>query len=128
MSVVHYLHKKYIADTARGILIPLERRYLCNIRRSVRKAMRKRKACKNRRVYLGTKALKHMYDRHIFDKNTPKDFLIIMDHLIDIIKRPDCVYRNKSGKRGNFIFTKEIFEKVRSFVEREDGKPSIVTP
>ena len=108
MSVIRNLYKKYIAGTARGTLIPLRKRYLCNIRRSVRKVIRKRKLCRNRRVYLSTKALKHIYDRHIFDKRTPDDFFCIINELMTIIKYPDRIYRNGSGKRGDFIFAREI--------------------
>ena len=112
MSTVHDLYEKYIAHTVREELISLEKRYVCNVRRSVGKIMRQRKLGRNRHVYLSTKALKHIYDRHIFDKRTPEDFLAILDNLIQIIKYPDRVYRNNPGKSGDFLFAKEIYGRI----------------
>ena len=112
MSTVYDLYKKYIAHTAREALIPIKKRYICNVRRSVGKIIRQRKLCRNRRVHLGTKALKHIYDRHIFDKRTPEDFFSVLDNLIRIIKHPDRAYRNNPGKSGDFLFTKEICSRI----------------
>jgi len=112
MSAVHELYEKYVANTAHNALIPIKRSYLCNVRRTPGKILRQGKGSKNRRVYITTKALKHIYDRHIFDKRTPEDFLLILKHFTNIIKRPDRIYKNNPDKRGNFLFVKIIDNRI----------------
>lgn len=63
---------------------------------------------KNQNVFITTKSLKHIYDRHIFEKKMPSEFYSIIRHLKSILVIPDRIYQNKEGKRGDFIFVKEI--------------------
>lgn len=58
-----------------------------------------------------TKSLKHIYDRHIFDKKASRDFYFILKNLKRILLHPDMIYRDAVGKRGNYIIVKVINEK-----------------
>lgn len=116
MSAIREFYEKYIANTEHDALVSIARLYLCNVRRTPGKILRQRRGSKNRRVYISTKALKHIYDRHIFDKQTPKDFSVILEHVVEIIKYPDGIYRNVKEKRGDFLFAKEIAGKKRVIV------------
>lgn len=132
MSAIRDLYKKYIAHTGPKALTPTKKLYLCNVRRTSGKIMRRRKRSTNRRVYISTKALKHVYDRHIFDKHTPEDFLLILENLTDIIKRPDRIYRNNPDKRGDFLLVKNIHQRtylisVEIVVNKEDTSIEIVS-
>lgn len=55
------------------------------------------------RVYLNARVLKHIYD-----KRPAEEFDFLLDNLFSIIKYPDKIYMNKSGKRGEKCFTKII--------------------
>jgi hypothetical protein len=46
--------------------------------------------------------------KHLFDKKPAEEFLFIINHLHEIVKYPDRVYRNKNEKKGEFCLTKEI--------------------
>jgi hypothetical protein len=59
-------------------------------------------------VYLSTRSLKHIFDRHIHDKKDPETFRVILNAMPDIIKRPDEVRLDTEAKRGNFLFIKRI--------------------
>jgi hypothetical protein len=59
-------------------------------------------------VYLSTRSLKHIFDRHIHDKKDPETFRVILNAMPDIIKRPDEVRLDTEAKRGNVLFIKRI--------------------
>jgi len=63
-------------------------------------------------IYINSRSLKHIYDRHIFDKKVPKDFYLILKNLNKILLDPDRIYKDKEGKRGNYIFVKVIVNKT----------------
>ena len=90
----------------------LQRVFLCNIKKSLRKIIDKDKSCNTRSVYLSTKALKHVYDRHVYDKNTPEDFAIILENITNILKYPDKLFKNLVAKRGDILFVKEINQRL----------------
>jgi hypothetical protein len=61
-----------------------------------------------KKVFITSRSLKHIYDRHIFDKKVSKEFYFILNNLDQIISNPDMIYKNKEEKRGDFLFTKVI--------------------
>lgn len=46
--------------------------------------------------------------KHMYDKKPAEEFDCILQNIISIIKFPEEIYRNKTGKQGDFIFKKEI--------------------
>jgi hypothetical protein len=63
-------------------------------------------------VFLNTWALKHIYDRHRYDKDAMPDFYLIFDNFLPIMADPDRIYRNIPGKRGQFLFIKRVGGKL----------------
>lgn len=106
--VAKKLYNKHIKGTAHEEFIVIERGYVCNIKKSLLSVLNQHHVCEDRKVYLSTKALKHVHDRHIYDKQTPIDFYVILDNFSNIIKYPDEVFLNAPEKSGDFIFVKRI--------------------
>ena len=48
--------------------------------------------------------------KHLYDSKPAEEYEFILHNLILIIKYPDFIYENKSGKRGQFAFVKTIQE------------------
>lgn len=112
MTLVEFLHKSYIRDTQKDEKVVLKRVNICNVKKRLRKIINEKKACSGRAVYLSTKSLKHINDRHLFDKNVPEDLSLILNNLIVIIKYPDRLYSDLPEKRGDFLFVKEINKRI----------------
>jgi len=76
------------------------------------------------KVFVTTRVLKHLYD-----KRPAVEYSLILDHLHEVVKFPDDVYQNKSGKRGSMGFCKKIGEELLfSSLEKvtlEDGLKEI---
>ena len=75
-------------------------------------------------VYISTLSLKHL-----FDKKPAEEFHFILDYLHLIVEWPDKIYENKSDKRGNLCFVKEIknSEYICSVEKMSDKELQIVT-
>jgi phage-Barnase-EndoU-ColicinE5/D-RelE like nuclease3 len=59
--------------------------------------------CRARKTYIRTRALKHLYD-----KKPAEEFDFILDHIMLIIRNPDCIYRNRSDRHTGFCLTRKI--------------------
>lgn len=105
-------YNDYIRGTAHKAKITLERGFLCHIKPSVKNILAENSGCADRRVFLSTKSLKHIHDRHIFDKQNAPEFRIILNNLTKIIRYPDEVRQDKVSKRGDFLFIKKIDEQL----------------
>lgn len=55
------------------------------------------------KVHLNARVLKHVYD-----KRPAEEFDFLLDNLFSVVKYPDKIYLNKSGKRGEKCFTKKM--------------------
>lgn len=71
----------------------------------ITRKMRTATGCAQKKIYITTHALKHLYD-----KKPAEEFDYLIDHLITIIRSPDLLYRNKYNKTGNFCIVKKIDE------------------
>lgn len=69
----------------------------------ITKTLQREIGCEGENIYIHTRALKHLYD-----KKPAEEFDFLLDHLEAIIHAPDCLYRNKDNKTGNFCIVKEI--------------------
>lgn len=98
MSVIK-LFKMYVEGSTEKAIVPEKTILLCNTTNAVAKVCN----LKSVKVYVNTKVLKHLYD-----KKSAEEFDFITHNLHTIAKYPDNIYKNKAGKRGNFIFVKEL--------------------
>lgn len=120
---------KYIKNTAPQEKVYVDKGLLCKIKPSLKTFLNNHTQCFDRSVFLSTKSLKNIYDRHIYDKNNAVIFNIILKNLTNIIRYPDEIRRNVDSKRGDFLFIKEIenqlfFSSVEVLV---DGSIEIVS-
>ena len=82
----------------------------------------------NLKVFMSTKSLKHVYDRHIFEKKLPTDFYIILNNLEDMACSPNSIHEDVLSKRGSYIFTKEIKGKnFACILEKIDDRLEVVS-
>jgi hypothetical protein len=118
MSEVVRLYKKYIRNSAKRAIVQLVLIFLCHLTAAVTKGINS--PCN--KVYMSTRMLKHAYD-----KRPAEEFDFFLEHIVDVIKYPDVVYKNKDGKRGSFCFVKEI-KNLNCLVSLEtiekNGEPS----
>lgn len=92
-------HKKYVQSTTYKAIVPIALFHLCNLTRSVVKSI----DFEVNNVYLSTRMLKHIYD-----KRTAEEYDFILNNLVKIVREPDAVCLNKSGRRGEFCLIKKI--------------------
>jgi hypothetical protein len=90
---------KYVENTREKAIITDERMFLCMLTVAVCRGLN----ILYRNVYITSRAIKHMYD-----KKPAEEFSFIINHLYEIIRYPDKIYKNKSGKRGELSFVKKI--------------------
>jgi len=93
------LHKRYIKNTEKGALVKEVRALLCHLGKWVRNILR----VTEYKIYIKTRVLKHLYDRR-----NAQEYDFILENLMTIVKSPDKLYLNKSEKRGEFVFYKNI--------------------
>jgi hypothetical protein len=118
MSVVFHIHKKYICGTQKKAFVQSLNVLLCHLTAAVVRGSTM--TCN--KVYLGTRVLKHVYD-----KRPAEEFDFLLLHLSTIVKYPDRVYENKMGKRGRYCFIKTIKNHlclVSIETVEDDGKAS----
>ena len=99
MSSVLALHKKYVRNTAKESIVELLEVFLCYLTFAVLTSFHA--PCKE--VYINTRVIKHLYD-----KRSAQEFDFILNNLISVMKYPNRIYKNKSGKRGQYCFVKII--------------------
>jgi hypothetical protein len=119
-NFVWEMHKKYIIGTPEKGMISDGKARVGKIKKIIADLLR----CQNRRVYVKTRALKHLYD-----KKPAEEFDFVIDHLARIIANPDFIYHGRDGRRGNFCFVVEIKESqyiaAMELVEIEDGRQEL---
>jgi hypothetical protein len=93
------IHERYIRRTKPEANISMMKIRLTKITKRSRRMM----GCDQRKIYIHSRSLKHLYD-----KKPAEEFDFLIDHLADIIRAPDILYRNKNNKRGNFCIVKKI--------------------
>lgn len=91
-------------------IVPIKRVFICHSRELINPIIRDhfRVMHGSKGVYLSAVALKHVHDRHIFDKKSPAHFFMLIENLSRIIGYPDRIYANTGNKKGDLIFVKKI--------------------
>jgi len=102
------LFNKYVKYSAYKSDVTLSRVFVGKLRRELRDIVGEDYYI----IYINSRSLKHIYDRHIFDKKVPRDFYLILNNLKQILLNPDKIYKDKEGKRGNYIFVKVLVNKT----------------
>ena len=46
--------------------------------------------------------------KHVYDKRPAQEYDLLIENLQSIVKFPDRIYKNKNGKRGGYVFVKNI--------------------
>lgn len=93
--------RKYVEGTPYKAAVAERKMFLCFLTKAVQEGLGI--ADSIRGVYVTSRALKHL-----FDKKPAEEFMFLLNNLHKIVKYPDKIYQNKSGKRGEFCFTKRI--------------------
>jgi hypothetical protein len=105
--------KRHIEHTEKDSLVVEETLAVCNLSRKVVTFL----DALSPKVYITTRALKHLYD-----KRPAQEFDFILHNMHVIIKFPDDIFRNKTGKRGDCCFVKE-FKGVKYFLSLQKIEP-----
>ncbi|MDP3962341.1 MAG: hypothetical protein Q8Q03_00530 [bacterium] len=90
--------------------ISLSRSFICTPGNHIQKVISS--SMKTKKIFITSRSLKHIYDRHIFEKRTPADFYILLSSLKDMANNPDKIYEDKISKRGSYIFVNKINKKL----------------
>ena len=98
-KVLTELYEKYIYATPPKIVVVDKIVFLCRLTWAVAKAIEAAVL----KVYVSTRMLKHLYD-----SRPAEEFVFIIENLHTVVKYPDQIYENKTGKRGDFCFVKEL--------------------
>ena len=98
-KMLRNLFEQYIQGTQKEAIVPDKTIFFCYLTNKVSGVLKMPGAT----VYVKTISLKHMYD-----KRPAEEFDFIIDNLHEVVMYPDCIYKNKSPKRGSFCFTKKI--------------------
>jgi hypothetical protein len=98
-GVVQNLFEKHIINTKEKEVVVLESAFICRLTYMVLDVL----GFSDSRVHINTKVLKHLYD-----KKPAEEFHFIISNLHTIVKYPDCIYKNRTSKRGEFCLVKKI--------------------
>lgn len=93
------LYETHIKGTSAKAIIVSETVLICHLTKAALKGC----CFQKNKIYVNTKVLKHIYD-----KKPAEEFNFIIDNLHTIIKYPDSVCKNKTPKRGQFCFIKNL--------------------
>ncbi len=99
MSIIPHLYKKYVRGTAKKAIVQSVTVLLCHLTATVMKGVGS--SCQ--KIYISTRVLKHIYD-----KRPAEEFDFCLEHVMSTVRYPNRVYKNKGGKRGAYIFVKDV--------------------
>lgn len=102
LRALQNIHEKYIKGTEKESFVASKKILLCYLTYAVKR----RGNLSSNNVYVSTKMLKHIYD-----KKPAEQYDFIVQNLYTIVRYPDWIYRNRSGKRGDFCLVKELKNK-----------------
>lgn len=98
-KVIPGLFKEHIQGTESKSLVINKTVFLCHLTKAVQEGNN----FNSSRVYINSKVIKHLYD-----SKPAEEFDFLINYIHKFIKYPDCVYKNKPGKRGDLGFLKEL--------------------
>ncbi|MEK7521277.1 MAG: hypothetical protein AAB599_00535 [Patescibacteria group bacterium] len=98
-SVLIKLNKHCIQGTEEKAPVILQTALLCSVTNTVAKAIN----LKTSKVHVTTKMLKHLYD-----SKPAEEYEFVLRNMVQIVRFPDFIYKNKKEKRGQYCFVKKI--------------------
>lgn len=98
---------EYILNTEYKVPIEPKRVLVCLMTQEIQKIICS-DISSDHSIFITSWSLKHIYDRHFYDKNAMDDFYLIFNNLPSIVAEPDALYENPPGKRGDFLLIKRI--------------------
>jgi hypothetical protein len=124
MTTLKKFHTQYIKDTRPKALITLVEMHLCNLTTAVTGVLSSSKTPTPKyKVLVSSKALKHLYD-----KKPAEEYDYMLTHAHTFVKYPDKIYINRDGKRGDYIFIKDISGEIwLCSIEKEKEHCYLVT-
>lgn len=93
--------KLFVKDTIEKDLVIERTLFLCTLTRKVKMVLNTDSV----KVYWNSVSVKHLYD-----KRPAQEFDYILRNIIQIVKYPDRIYTNLSGKKGGYLFFKKLKE------------------
>ena len=102
MNSLYKLYQQHIKGTPEKDIIKDVTMLLCDLTNEVKTAGH----FPSTKVHITSRMLKHLYD-----SKPAEEFEFILENLQEIVKYPDAIYRNKTGKRGEICFIKVINNK-----------------
>ncbi|MFH1170713.1 MAG: hypothetical protein V1704_04110 [Candidatus Vogelbacteria bacterium] len=123
MKTLKDFFHKYIENTPEKAVVADKKMFLCLLTVAVCKGV----GIRQRNVYVTARMLKHLYD-----KKPAEEFLFILNHLYEVVRYPDKIFKNRDGKRGSFSFVKKIanaeyFSSVEEIITVESEETQIAT-
>lgn len=116
------LHELYIENTKQKAFVTEVEVVLCTLTYAVFKGLKLPQST-SIKVYTNTKILKHLYD-----KKPAEEYDSILKNSYLVVKYPNKVYQNRDGKRGDFLFLKQLDNEVwLSSIENKNDVFSMVT-
>jgi len=98
-EVLRELFDLYIKSTDENSIVENQTISFCHLTNSVVRGLN----ISESKVYVTSRMVKHL-----FDHKPAEEFHFIIDFLHKVVKYPDKIFQNKSGKRGGFCFVKKI--------------------
>lgn len=118
------LFKRHVLGTKYKDIITIKTIPIGNIPSNVKLALN----LHGTRVYMTSISLKHIYDKHTYKTELGNEFKFILTNLHRIIKSPNQVTSNKTGRKGDYCFIKTIVnKKIIVTLQKVDRKLYIVT-
>lgn len=99
INTIKGLHRKYIKMTPKDSYVKNITLYIGNLKLDITRNL----DMSSKNIFIKTRSLKHMYD-----KRTAQAYDLLLENLLNILRNPDCIYNNKSSKRGSKCFVKKI--------------------
>lgn len=93
--------KLFVKDTDEKDLVLERTLFLCTLTRKVKLVLNLNSV----KIYWNSISVKHLYD-----KRPAQEFDYILKNIIQIVKYPDIIYKNLDGKKGSFLFLKQLNE------------------
>lgn len=101
-KLVSELYDKYIKGTEEKAIVVEQKVLFCHLTMAVFRGC----DIGTRKVHINTRVIKHL-----FDKKPAEEFHAIVTNAYVIVRYPDEVYTNRSGKRGDICFVKKVKDK-----------------
>ena len=99
------LYVAYIRGTPDKTLVVLLNIFLCNITKLTSRVI----GVTPTKVHITTKVVKHIHDRHVYDKIVQEsEVALILQNLEKVVRYPNHIYNNKPGKTADYLFVKKI--------------------